>query len=119
MKILVVDDSKISRKLLIQAIPEIFRKNMDIIEVNNGKDALKIYKEQKSDIVFLDITMPDMDGYEVLIKLKEINKDSIVIMISADAQIITKVKSLKLGASNLIIKPVETDSIRNVLLELI
>jgi len=118
MRLLVIDDSKISRKLLIEAIPEIFKKNMDIIEANSGLTALDIYKENKADIVFLDITMPEMDGFEVLEKLIQIDKEATVIMISADAQISTKVKVLHLGAKNILVKPVEADAIRNVLLEL-
>jgi len=118
MKLLVVDDSKISRKLLIEAIPEIFKKNMDIVEASSGLYALESYQENKADIVFLDITMPEMDGFEVLEQIIQMDKEATVIMISADAQISTKVKVLHLGAKNILVKPVQADAIRNVLLEL-
>jgi len=118
MSLLIVDDSKISRKLLIEAVPEIFKKNMNIIEASSGLSALEIYQQQKADIVFLDITMPEMDGFEVLAKLLEIDKKATVIMISADAQVSTKVKVLHLGAKNILMKPVNSDDLRKVLLEL-
>ena len=118
MSLLIVDDSKISRKLLIEVVPEIFKKNMDIIEASSGLSALEIYQQQKADIVFLDITMPEMDGFEVLAKLLEIDKKATVIMISADAQVSTKVKVLHLGAKNILMKPVNSDDLRKVLFEL-
>lgn len=118
IKFLIVDDSNISRKWFIATIPDAFKKNIETIEASNGKSALEIYKEQKIDIVFLDITMPDMNGFEVLEKLKELDANATVIMVSADRQKSTKAKVLEMGASGVLNKPVEADKLREVLLEL-
>jgi len=118
MIFLVVDDSNISRKWFIATIPDAFKKHIKIIEADGGESALKIYKEQKVDIVFLDITMPNMNGFEVLKKLKELDADATVVMVSADRQKSTKSKVLEMGAKNILNKPVDADKLREILLEL-
>jgi chemotaxis protein CheC len=94
MKILVVDDSKITRKYITKRIPEGF----EIYEGSNGKEAFDIYREINPDIVFLDLTMPVMDGYAALEKIKEYDVDAFVIVISADVQDEAREKVMSLGA---------------------
>jgi len=58
---LVVDDSKISRKWLIEMIPKKILEHATIIEATNGQEAIDLYKAHHPDIVFLDFTMPVVD----------------------------------------------------------
>ena len=67
-KILIVDDAQINRIILC----ELLRNQYQILEAEDGKKALEMIKEDKSiDLVLLDIVMPNMDGYQVLEKMKE------------------------------------------------
>lgn len=119
MIFLVVDDSKISRKWLIEMIPKKIVENAEIIEGCNGEEAIALYDQHKPDVVFLDITMPVVDGFEALERIRFINPEALVVMISADRQKSTKEKVLSLGASALISKPIDEEEFRTTLLKLV
>jgi len=119
MIFLVVDDSKISRKWLIEMIPKKIVENAEIIEGCNGEEAISLYKEHTPDVVFLDITMPVIDGFGALAGIREVNPDALVVMISADRQKSTKEKVLSLGASAIISKPIDEEEFRATLLKLV
>jgi len=119
MIFLVVDDSKISRKWLIEMIPKKIVENAEIIEGCNGEEAIALYDQHRPDVVFLDITMPIIDGFEALERIHAINPDALVVMISADRQKTTKEKVLALGASAIISKPVDEQEFRTTLLKLV
>jgi len=119
MIFLVVDDSKISRKWLIEMIPKKIVENAEIIEGSNGEEAIALYDQHKPDVVFLDITMPVIDGFEALERIRAINPEALVVMISADRQKSTKEKVLSLGASAIISKPVDEQEFRTTLLKLV
>ena len=116
---LVIDDSKISRKWPIEMIPKKILEHAVIVEGTNGQEAIDLYKEHHPDIVFLDITMPVVDGFEALQVIKGINPEAIVVMISADRQKSTKEKVLVLGASAIIAKPIDAEEFRTTLLNLV
>ncbi|NCD12905.1 MAG: response regulator [Epsilonproteobacteria bacterium] len=119
MIFLVVDDSKISRKWLIEMIPKKIVENAHIFEACDGEEAITLYKEHQPDLVFLDITMPVIDGIDALKRIREINPHALVIMISADRQKSTKEKVLRLGASAILSKPVDAEEFRATLLKLV
>ena len=74
MKYLVVDDSKLARLTIIKSLKEHVDESK-IIQASNGADALELVKTNKINVVFLDLTMPIMDGYEALPKILEINNN--------------------------------------------
>ena len=119
MVFLVVDDSKISRKWLIEMFPKKILENAEIIEGSNGEEAIALYQEHQPDVVFLDITMPVVDGFEALERIRAINPEALVVMISVDRQKSTKEKVLSLGASAIISKPVDEQEFRTTLLKLV
>lgn len=119
MIFLVVDDSKISRKWLIEAIPAKILEHATIIEGTNGQEAVELYTKHQPDIVFLDITMPVMDGIEALTAIKELNPNALIVMISADRQKHTQEKVLALGASAILAKPIDAEIFRATLLNLV
>jgi two-component system nitrogen regulation response regulator NtrX len=75
------------------------------ITAKTGEDALKLIQENGVELVLLDVKLPDIDGVEVLRKIKETESDISVIMISGNATISIAVESTKLGASDFIEKP--------------
>jgi CheY-like chemotaxis protein len=80
IKILLVDDEAD----FIQAMSYWFKsKGYSVLSAGNGQEALKLIKESPPDIVFLDINMPVMDGYQTLKCIREFNQDLPVIIISA------------------------------------
>ncbi len=116
---LVVDDSKISRKWLIEMIPKKILEHAIVVEGVNGQEAIDLYKEHRPDVVFLDITMPILDGFGALEAIKAINSDAIVVMVSADRQKSTKEKVLAMGASAILSKPIDAEEFRSTLLNLV
>lgn len=107
MKILYIDDSPMIRSWLINLIPADIKPQLEILEASDGEEGLRIYKEQNPAIVFLDLTMPKMSGFEVLDSIKKINKDTIVAIVTADRQNITTEKVMKAGASLILHKPID------------
>ena len=67
--ILIVDDSRLARKFLKDALPDDIE--FSISEASNGKEALEFIRNNQVDIMFLDLTMPEMDGFQLLKALKE------------------------------------------------
>ncbi len=113
--ILVVDDSAMSRKLVIKALPPEW--DVEITQAGNGQEALDNYRNGKAHVMFLDLTMPVMDGYEVLETLKQEGLNAFVIVISADVQPKAQERVKELGAIAFLKKPVKTDEVTQVLRE--
>ena len=119
MVFLVVDDSRISRKWLIEMIPPKIAEHTIIVEGCNGEEAVALYKEHTPDIVFLDITMPVVGGIEALKLIRGINPEAMIVMVSADRQKSTHAMVLELGAKAVLAKPVDGNEFRATLLSLV
>lgn len=102
--LLVVDDSPMNRDLLAR---QLARKGYVVTTADNGKDALERMTEQEFDLVLLDVLMPEMDGVEVLRRMKSDDRlHSIpVIMLSALDEIDSVVRCLEIGAADFVGKP--------------
>lgn len=115
MKVLVTDDSKMARKMVVRSLEESTIKNLEIFEAQNGQEAIDLYKEISPKIVFLDLTMPIMDGFEALKRIKEIDENAKVVIISADIQKLSMDRVRELGAFNFIKKPIDSLKIQQIL----
>lgn len=110
MKVLVVDDAKFMRIML----GNILRKmGCEVIEAENGADAMAKYQRYRPDLVTMDITMPEMDGVEAVKRLKEIDPGVRIIMVSAMGQKDFVLKSIQYGAMDFIVKPFEEERVRS------
>lgn len=114
-RITIVDDSAMSRKLLIKALPPTWA--VDISQASNGVEALEAYHAGKAEVMFLDLTMPVMDGYQVLETLKNEGLNTFVIVVSADIQPKAQERVKHLGAMAFIKKPIDSDEISRILKE--
>ncbi len=114
MKYLVTDDSKLARLTLIKSLKPLIGDGV-IFQAANGEEALKILNDEKPDIVFLDLTMPVMSGYEVLPKILQINPNTKVIVVSADIQEKAKKTVIELGALLHIQKPINSKKMQKIL----
>ena len=110
---LVVDDSPIARKMLIKALPPDW--DIEITQAANGIEALAAYRAGHVDVMFLDLTMPDMDGYQVLETLRKEDLNCLVIVVSADVQEKAQERVLAMGAIAFIRKPITAEGLRDVL----
>ena len=115
MKILVTDDSKMARKMVIKILNDVLNENVEVFEGQNGQEAFDLYKEHLPEIVFLDLTMPVMNGFEALSKIKEFDKNAKVVIISADIQKLSMDKALQLGAFNFVKKPIDATKMQQIL----
>lgn len=115
MKIMIIDDSKTARMMLKKALPESMLEGADIVMCENGQEGLDAYKEGRPDVVFLDLTMPVMDGYAFLENIKPIDPDAVVIVVSADIQQSAKERVLALGAKVMVRKPVNPATLKALL----
>ncbi|MBD3841228.1 MAG: response regulator [Campylobacterales bacterium] len=107
MKYLVVDDAKLARKMMIKALKEFIDDQDTIIEACDGKEALEAYKKDNFDLIFMDLTMPIMDGFEATEAILQYNPQAKVIIVSADIQEQAIQKVLEIGAMKFIKKPVD------------
>ncbi len=110
-KILVVDDEKIVRESLFHWFED---EGYFVDTAENALDALKQFDKGKYDLILLDMKMPGMSGLELLSKLKEIDKDIVVILITAFASVPTAIQALKDGAYDYVTKPVDPDELNNL-----
>ena len=106
LRVLVVDDTKMSRRHAIQILNQINIKN--VVEAEDGEQALIKLKEQKFDVLLLDWMMPNMTGIEVLRKIREDHslKELVVFMVTAEAGKEQILEAIKAGVSDYIVKPV-------------
>ena len=104
-----------ARKMLIKALPAAW--DVEITQAGNGIEALAAYHAGQADVMFLDLTMPEMDGYAVLEAMQREGLDSFVIVVSADIQPLARERVRALGAAAFIKKPVDAAQIQTVLRE--
>ncbi len=104
INMLIVDDSNIMLKTARKILEKI---NINVFEALNGKKALKMIDTKKIDIVLTDINMPEMDGQELLMSIREKHNmtELPVIVISGDTHSEKFLKTLKLGANDFLAKP--------------
>lgn len=113
MKILVVDDSKLARMSLIKTVKNI-EPGTEFFEAENGAIAVELFKQEKPRVVFLDLTMPVMDGYEALVQIMKIDPDTQVVVVSADIQEEAKKRVLKNGAKKMCPKPITDEKMLHI-----
>ncbi|MCR5753879.1 MAG: response regulator [Acetatifactor sp.] len=107
--VLLVDDSKMSRSMLREILEA--ANYTVVMEATNGLEGLEAYKKCNPDIVTLDITMPQMDGLELLRKILDYDPDAKAIMITAAGQQDKLIEALKCGAKRFISKPFNAEEI--------
>ena len=108
MKILVVDDERAIRNSLKEILSD-EGYNVDVAE--DGATAIDMAEKERYDVIFCDIKMPNMEGTEVLEKLRTDGVDSAIIMISGHGDIDTAVECIKKGAFDFIQKPLDLNRI--------
>ena len=108
-KVLIVDDNRVNVVVL--------KKTLDTFGINtywvgNGKEAVAAVAENDYDLVFMDIHMPEMDGFEATLEIRKTNKDLIIIGFSADVTKETIQDAMEVGMNDYFTKPISFDKLR-------
>ena len=113
-KVLIVDDEVHIRTLLEQALEELEDDyDVELLSAGDGEEGLKLIREEKPDLVFLDVMMPKMNGYDVCrtVKSDPELKDIKIILLTAKGQEVDKKQGLEARAYKYITKPFDPDEI--------
>jgi two-component system response regulator HydG len=112
MSVMVVDDEEIVRESFFHW----FKKYGHVVETaSSGFEALEKLEKKPFQVMFVDIKMPEMDGIELLEKVKKEYPDTIVIIITAYGSIESAVKAMRIGASDYLLKPFKPDQLSLVM----
>nr|WP_220811638.1 response regulator [Pseudomonas paralcaligenes] len=113
LPLLVCDDSTMARKQLIRALPPEWP--VSITQASQGEEAMAAIRQGLGQVVLLDLTMPVMDGYQVLAKVREEGHACRIVVVSGDIQEEAQRRVAELGALGFIRKPAPADELRETL----
>src|SRR5690554_5258875 len=113
LPVLICDDSSLARKQLARILPAEW--DIELHFAEHGLEALERIREGKGALLFLDLNMPVMDGYETLEAIRKEDLNTLVLVVSGDVQPEAKARVMKLGALDFIRKPTDVDTITLVL----
>lgn len=105
--ILIVDDEV----NILESFKMFLKDDYNIFTATSGEEALKIVEKGNINLILLDIMLPDFDGIDLLRKIKDINKNIEVIMVTAIKTVKTAIQAMKLGAYDYITKPFNVDEV--------
>ena len=110
-QILIVDDEAFIRVLLKQTLEDLEDMGVDLLLAADGEEGVEIALRRRPDLIFLDVMMPKMNGYEVCRRIKEADSQAYIMMLTAKGQAIDKEKGLAVGANEYVTKPFDPDYI--------
>jgi len=116
-RLMVVDDSNVIRRRIERArdLPDI----EFVGAARNGREALEMHQQLRPTMVTMDLTMPEMDGSECIVRLVERDPDILILVISALADKVTAIDALEKGARGFLYKPFTDRQLNNALRRLI
>ena len=115
-KVMVVDDAAFMR---LRACKVLQDNGHEVLQAENGADAVRQYAEHRPDAVLLDITMPEMDGLQALKEIRKIDPLARVAMVTAMGQQAIVMEALRAGAKDFILKPFRPDRVLGALNKLL
>ncbi|EGJ28383.1 two-component response regulator, CheY subfamily [Moorena producens 3L] len=112
-KILIVDDEPYMRLLIEQTLEDLEDEGVELLTAEDGEDALEQVKSEQPNLVFLDLMMPKMSGFDVCNQIKNVLciKDIYVIMLTAKGQEFDKQKGKEVGTDMYLTKPFDPDQV--------
>ena len=115
-RILIVDDDPCIRILLLQVFEELEDEGVELLTADNGETALEIIRREKPEVVFLDVMMPKMNGFDVCNAVKnELGiKDLCIVLLTVKGQKVDKQRGEDVGADVYMTKPFNPDEILEV-----
>ena len=120
-KIMIVDDELHIRLLLKHTLEDIEEEGVLLLTADNGEDALETITKESPELVFLDVMMPGLNGFEVCDAVKHVMgmKEVYIVMLTAKGQAFDKRRGMDVGADVYITKPFNPDEILNMAREIL
>ena len=115
-KILIVDDESNIRLGLNKCLA---KEGYYIEEASNGEEALQLIYNKKYDLILMDVQMPELNGFDVLKRIRKFGNSTIVIMMTAFGTVEMAVDSMKIGAVDFLSKPFTISKVRDVVKEVL
>jgi DNA-binding NtrC family response regulator len=114
IRVLIIDDEQ----QLAEAFKmQLTKEGMDVLTCSSASEGVSLIKKQRFDVAVLDIKLPDIDGVEFLLKLKQMEPNLEVIMLTGFASVKTAIRSMKLGAYDYLTKPCKMSELQKVILK--
>jgi len=112
-KVLIADDEAYIRLLIEQTLEEFEDQGVEVLTANNGAEALQMIQDEEPDLVFLDVMMPKMNGYEVCKTVKQDLKmeDVYIVILTAKGQEFDRQRGEQVGADLYMTKPFDPDEL--------
>ena len=104
-KILVVEDSPMIQEILVERLR---LRNFDVVAANDGQEGIEVAQKEQPDLILMDISLPNMDGWQATQKIRTIDalKNTPIIALTAHALIEDRNKSLAIGCNDFETKPI-------------
>ena len=118
-KLMVADDEPLIRRGIKQLIDLSSLRIKEIYEASNGEEALKVFEEFKPEIVLMDINMPKIDGLSVAKKIKAINPDTKIAIITGYNYFDYAQSAIKIGVEDYILKPISRKDVSEIIVKLV
>lgn len=115
-KILIVDDAAFMRMRSARLLTEA---GHDVVEAENGRDAVERYRQERPNLVLMDITMPEMDGIAATAAIKQSDPGATIVMVSALGQQSMVMAAIKAGARDFVVKPFQPERVMEVVTRLL
>ncbi len=107
-KVMIVEDSLFMRNHLAKLLTE---HGYQVVQAENGEEAVKVYRSARPDIVLMDVAMPQMNGLAALVEIREFDRQAKVIMLTAmDGRLLAS-HAVEMGAKDFLMKPVSLDKL--------
>ena len=112
-KAIVIDDDEDTVRIFTDFLEE---NQVEVIGKGfSGREAIQLYRDQKPDIVFIDIMMPEGSGIYAIKKIREIDPNSVIIAVTADSTTVTEEKLINLKTNAIIYKPFDIEKILQII----
>ena len=118
-QILIVDDEAFIRVLLKQTLEDLEDMGVDLLVAADGEEGVEIALRRHPGLIFLDVMMPKLNGYEVCRRIKEVDSRAYIMLLTAKGQAIDKDKGLAVGANEYVTKPFDPDYILEIAAEVL
>lgn len=116
MKLLFIEDDDIIRSSFRNYLNTLFNY---VYEVSDGKDAFRMYMDIKPDVILLDINLPSIDGISIAKKIRELDRETCIIILSAREDKETLIEATTLGLTKYLLKPIPRKDFKKIMLEVI
>ncbi len=120
-KILIVDDEAHIRRLIERALEDLEDRGVELLTADNGEDALRLITSHRPNVVFLDVMMPKMNGFDVCYQAKHEYQlhDVFIILLTAKGQEYDRQRGEEAGANIYMTKPFDPDRLVQKVIEVI